>query len=314
LPPAVSVIVPAHNAAATIGGTLAALSRQDLGGRVELIVVDDGSTDETAAIVEASEVPARLLRSVGRGPGAARNTGVQAATAPVLAFTDADCAPTPAWLREGLDALRNADLVQGAVAPDPSVVPLPFDRTVWVEDETGLYECASLLVRRELFEVVGGFEDWLEARIGKPLAEDAWLGWRARRAGARTAFRREALVHHAVFRRGPRAYVWERTRRAYFPAMARRMPELRDAFFYRRWFLSSRSAAFDFGVAGAAVAVAFSSPLPLAAVLPYAWQLARESSGWRRHAPKAAAVELVADAVGFAALVGGSLRWRAIVV
>lgn len=60
-----------------------------------------------------------------------------------------------------------------------------------------MYETANLLVTRELFDRIEGFEDWLPARLGKPLAEDVWFGWRARRAGARTAFCSEAIVHHA---------------------------------------------------------------------------------------------------------------------
>jgi glycosyltransferase involved in cell wall biosynthesis len=305
------VIVPARNAAKTIGATLEALARQDFDRPFEVIVVDDQSSDETASIVETAPLEVTMLRSPNRGPGHARNVAVGASAASRLAFTDADCVPTRGWLREGIAALDRADLVQGAVLPDPSVVPLPFDRTVWVKEETGLYECASLFARRGLFDRIGGFEDWLQARIGKPLAEDAWFGWRARRAGARVAFSERALVHHAVFRRSAIDYLRERGRRAYFPALARRVPELREAFFYRRWFLSSRSAAFDAAVAGGALGALVSSPLPLAAAVPYTWQLAHRSIGWRQHAPKVATVEVIADAVSLASLVIGSIRWRA---
>ena len=103
---------------------------------------------------------------------------------------------------------------------DPGATSGPFDRTVWVVGETGLYECASLFCDRELFDRVGGFEDWLDARLGKPLAEDAWFGWRARRAGARTAFSDAALVHHVVFERDATGFVAERARLVYFPAIA----------------------------------------------------------------------------------------------
>ncbi len=308
------MIIPAHNAATTLGATLRALADQDCEQEFEVIVVDDASADQTAAVAEGSSLPVRLLRERGLGPGPARNAGAAVATGEVLAFTDADCVPTTGWLREGLAALEPVDLVQGAVHADPGAPLGPFDRTVWVTRESGLYECANLFVRRPSFDQVGGFEDWLSATLGKPLAEDAWLGWKVRRAGARTIFSERALVHHAVFGRGARGYVAERARLVYFPAIARKMPELRRTMFFARVFLSSRSAAFDAALAGLVAAPVLSSPLPLAAAVPWLWITARDAARWRRHAPVAAAAGAAADLVGFVALAIGSVRARSLLI
>jgi len=310
--PVVSVVVPARDAAATIGTTLEALASQDLAEPYEVIVVDDGSRDDTAAIAERSAGPVRVLRDDGVGPGPARNAGAADARAPVLAFTDADCAPDPGWLRAGLAALQNADLVQGRVAPDPSAHLGPFDHTVWVVAESGLYETANLFVRRDLFERLGGFEDFVGARIGKPLAEDVWFGWRARRAGAGTAFSSDALVHHAVVPRGPDGYIAERLRLTYFPRIARRVPELRRTLFFGRWFVTPRSAAFDLAAAGLAVAAIRRTPVPLVAALPYLVSVGRYGRRWR--SSRVAAVEVAADAVGFGALACGSARSGSLVL
>jgi glycosyltransferase involved in cell wall biosynthesis len=308
--PAVSVIVPARNASGTIARALDALARQDLNHPYEVIVIDDASDDDTAEIAERPGPPVRTLRQERIGPSAARNAGAAAAVAPVLAFTDADCYPTTSWLAAGLRALEHADLVQGGVQPDPDTVFLPFDRTIWVERETGLYESANLIVRRDVFERVGGFEEWLEPEIGKSFGEDIWFGWRARRAGASTAFCPEALVHHAVFPRGPVEYAAERRRYRYFPAAASIVPELRDAFFYRRLFLTKRSGAFDLALASCATALATRSRAPLAGALPYAWLAGRNALRWRHRAPLVAAAGLAADAIGAVSLAIGSARWR----
>jgi glycosyltransferase involved in cell wall biosynthesis len=303
--PTVSVVVPARDAASTIGATLAGLAAQERAPD-EVIVVDDGSSDATVVLAEAAAVVTRVVRGDGEGPGAARNAGAAAATGDVLAFLDADCEPQPGWLRAGLDAVAHADLVQGRTTPPPGQPGGPFDRTLWVIAPWGLFETANLLVRRDLFDRLGGFEPWLSPARSKELAEDVWFGWRAVRSGARTAFCDEALVHHAVFDRGPRDYVAERLRLRYFPAMAARIPELRDTFFWRRVFLTPRSAAFDAALAGVVLAAASRRAWPLALALPYT-RLAR-----RR--PRAWPVDLAADAVGLAALMAGSARARSLVL
>jgi glycosyltransferase involved in cell wall biosynthesis len=257
----------------------------------------------------------RLVRTEPLRAGAARNAGVEAANADVLAFTDADCVPEAGWLMAGMKALESADLVQGEVLP-ADVVAGPFDRSVSVSG-AALYETANLFVRRSVFDSVGGFEDWMTEDFERPFGEDVLFGWRAIRLGARPAFSAEARVRHAVKGRGPRGYVAERLRVRFFCALVRLVPELRGAFLYRRWFLSPRSARFDLALAGVLGAVvlattvsALAAVVPLLLAIPYLRHLWRRSLPWGRRAPLVATTELAADAVSLAALAYGSLRWR----
>jgi hypothetical protein len=280
--PRVAVVVPARGAGATLPRTLAALEAQAGAPEVEVHVVDDAA---------------------GRGPAAARNEGVRRSSAPLLAFTDADCFPEADWLSRGLAALERADLVQGAVLPERD--PGPFDRTLYVRGPNGLFETASLFCRRDLFERLGGFEErWLVPPDGKELGEDVLFGWRARRAGARVAFEPAAIARHAVFPRGPHGYVRERARLAAFPALAKRIPELRSTTLHRRLFLTERSLAFDAALAGLATG------RPLLAA-PYAARVARDG---RREGGRVAAARMVADAAALGALVRGTVREGSVVL
>jgi glycosyltransferase involved in cell wall biosynthesis len=323
---AVSVIVPARDAAATLGATLRALQAQDLDARFEVLVVDDGSRDATAQIAQdaqAAGAPVRLLRMEhSAGAGSVRNHGAAAARGAVLAFTDADCMPAPGWLRAGLRALEGGDLVQGAVRPDPAAAMGPYDRSLSVTGERGFYESANLFVRRELFERVGGFEDVI-GRARRPQGEDALFGWRVRRAGGRTAFCEQALVHHAVFPRGPVAWVLDRRRWRHLPTVVRHVPELRGHLCYRRWFYEHRTATFDAALAGVGLSALarrrragrLAQVLPLALAWPYARVALQEA---RRLGPRRAAgylpARVAADAVALASLTAGSAAARSVLL
>ncbi len=122
-------------------------------------------------------------------------------------------------------------------------------------------------------------------------------------------------MRHRVIQRGAADYVRERLRRRLFPPLVARVPELRETFLWRRWFLTRRSAAFDLAAAGALAAAARRRPGPLALALPYAAIARAESAPWGgRRAWKVAAADLAADAAGAAALIAGSLRARRIVL
>jgi len=317
---AVSVIVPAHNAAELLPRCLDALARQTF-TRFEAIVVDDGSSDGTAAVAEAHPLKPKVVRlRGGGGAGTARAAGVREAEGILLAFTDADCEPTPEWLGEGLAALEHAELVQGMTLPPPGAEVGPYDRILAVTREWGLYESANLFVRRDAYAAAGGFsggqvevETFRAAgREGvadaRPMGEDVAFGWRVRRAGGRTAFCEAAVVHHAVFARGAAEFVAERRRSRHFPALARELPELRDEFFWGGVFLSRRSASFDLAVVGIAASFAVRRSSFVLGALPYVVHLASDWRRWRR--PEVVLANVAADAVQAAALARGSVAAR----
>src|SRR3954447_26423119 len=111
--PAVSVVVPVRDGARVIGECLDALTAQRGAPPYEVLVVDNGSTDNTAAAVRAHPSAPTLVTESRPGSYAARNAGIIAAAGSVLAFTDADCTPAPTWLAAAMAALDGAELGAG---------------------------------------------------------------------------------------------------------------------------------------------------------------------------------------------------------
>ena len=160
-PAGVSVIVPCYNDAAHIGETIASLLAQSL-KPAEIIVVDDGSSDDSVLRVAAFGPAIRQLCQPNRGAAAARNAGVAAATQPLIAFLDGDDAwpETSLAVRHALLLQTGADLVFGAVrqcfgaaGPDaPSPGPAMAGRLA-----------GSLLMTRALFDRVGPLDEGLKS-------------------------------------------------------------------------------------------------------------------------------------------------------
>lgn len=310
----IAVVVPAHGAEETIRGTLDALAKQDIDRRFEVIVVDDRSGDETAAI--ASRHGARVITTAKQGgPSAARNTGVAATSAAIIAFTDADCQPAESWLREGIAEIeRGADLVTGPI--EPARARGPFDRTLHVRGPSPLFESANVIVRRSIFDLVGGF--YRPRRLDLPVegghfGEDVIFGWQAVRAGARVGYASGALVRHAVFPRDAREFIAERWRLRFFPMLLGDVPELRRSR-PLRLFLSPRTARFDLAVAGLSVAVGTRHLSPLVAVLPYVRRDLPRGRIWRRSNARRKAAYVLGDIVGLGALVYGSVVHRRVLL
>ncbi len=169
-----SVIVPVYNGDKLIERCLDALRQQTLAAEhFELLVVDDGSQDATAAQVQAwmARHPAyqvRLVQQANAGPAAARNHGAQLAQAPLLLFTDADCAPTPTWIATLIAAFADPS-VAGAKGTYLSTQPEWVARFVQTEYEDRYDRMAgqpqidfidtySAAYRRDIFLENGGFD------------------------------------------------------------------------------------------------------------------------------------------------------------
>jgi GT2 family glycosyltransferase len=117
MPPPLSVIVCSHNGARTIARTLDSLAHQTLDD-LEVIVIDDGSTDDTARIAGAHGAAVHTLFP-NVGLAAARNAGIRAAGASLIAFTDDDCEVDADWARAVVTAFADPDVdgVSGPVIP-----------------------------------------------------------------------------------------------------------------------------------------------------------------------------------------------------
>jgi glycosyltransferase involved in cell wall biosynthesis len=181
--PRASVIVPARNAAAKIGSFIAAIQRQTAApADYELLIVDDCSTDATAAKVRESGSAQLLSLPEHGGPYVARNRGIEAARADVLVFTDADCEPAGDWIERGLDALQTsgADLIAGNIdvplGERPSAAQL-VDFSSWYDQEDfasrGVAATGNLWVRREVLSRIGGFDESLMSSGDMDLTERA---------------------------------------------------------------------------------------------------------------------------------------------
>ena len=318
----VSVIVPVRDRADLLAQTLDALDRQTFTD-VEVIIVDDGSTDGSGELARRATVagrPVRVLDGGGHGAVAARQLGVEAAHGEILAFTDSDCVPSPGWVAEAVRAFDDgADMVNGKTAPARPMLPL--ERSMGSGEE-GLYPTCNMFYRRAAYEAVGGFDGEAGDRWGfRPdrrsrgdgFGEDTLLAWRVIRAGLDARYVPEALVEHAVFEPDLSELLSRTARVGAFPAMVRDVPELRSSLLRWRWQLGARTRLPVYGLAIAAVARSRG-----AAALFGAWwigerlvELRRYPIPWRRRLRYLPA-EMAVDVITAGALVAGSARARSV--
>lgn len=197
--PDISVVIPHLNQPEHLRRCLASLRDQTDAPPHEIIVVDNGSPAPPEAL--CAEFGARLLHQPAPGPGLARNAGVEAARAPVLAFIDADCRADPGWLAAiaARFAAPETEVLGGDVRiarADPvrptlleayeSVYAYRMEEYIRRQGFTGT---GNLAIRRAVFDAVGPFG-------GIGIAEDRDWGQRARAMGHVTRYAPEMRVHH----------------------------------------------------------------------------------------------------------------------
>lgn len=312
----IAVVAATHDRPRRLVQLLDALRAQTIGtDAFEVVIVDDASQPETVEVLRAQLAIGDLAltvirRDVSGGPGAARNEGWRAASAPLVAFTDDDCAPTPVWLEEALAVFAANDggdvFIQGPTLPNPDEEASynAFSHSVWVTQLGPSFETCNIVYPRALLERFGGFD---HEAYTMPGGEDTDLAQRMLLAGVRAIWAPDMLVHHAVEQIGPKgklrlAWRWHETMKVFkvYPHMRRDLPL---GIFWRRNHLLL--ARFLLALA-----------LPRRA-WPLQWWLAAPYVAFmtdRRSGPLLAPWFVLHDLVEVAACVRGSVRYRTFVL
>jgi hypothetical protein len=288
--PTVSVIVPSYQRAQYLPHLFASIGMQVYpADRLEMIVIDNSSTDNTEAVVAdwAKEMPfpVRFKRKKNDGPAASRNLGAYLARGEVLAYTDSDCIPDSKWLANAIHRLQHgADLVAGPIIGLRRLSDNLSQQKQTLGDN-GTYPTGNVIVWRRWFDAIGGFDEQFGIYPwgGLVAGEDTDFAWRARHAGANVQWDTEVRVGHQI---APEPTAVQRFLRPVvlqiFPRLIRTIPELRDRRLWHRYFIDKEHFKVDLALSGLLLARLTRKRAPLGLALPWIFTIARPlRTTWR---------------------------------
>ncbi len=199
----ISVIIPAYNAEKQLSACLGALLNQSIDASgYEIIVVDDGSGDNTGSAVKGFK-SVRLLRQKNQGPATARNEGVKHAKGDIILFTDSDCVPNRDWIEQMiLPFKRDNDIVgvKGAYRTEQRSLAARFVQIEY-EDKYDLLgkskyidfiDTYSAAFKKDVFVDLCGFDTSFPIAC----AEDVDLSFRMSIKGYKMVYNPKAIVFH----------------------------------------------------------------------------------------------------------------------
>lgn len=226
----ISVIIPAYNASRTLAECLSALQKQTIPrSDYEIIIVDDGSTDNTVSIADSFDV--NVIQQAHAGPALARNLGVSHAKGELILFTDSDCIASPDFIEQMTKPFSDPNVVgvKGAYRSRQREVWARFAQIEFEERYSKLARSSSIdfvdshaaAFRKQVFLEVGGFDPHF------PVAnnEDVDLSYKIARIGYKMVFNPEAIIFH-YHPAGMKKYLLTKFFRAYWRMLVyRRFPE-----------------------------------------------------------------------------------------
>jgi glycosyltransferase involved in cell wall biosynthesis len=198
--PKVAIVIPTYNSATTILQSIEACLRQEYEGEIEVIVVDDGSTDQTSSMLsQYSNV--HFIRQRNCGPAKARNTGWKSSKSDLICFTDSDCVPHPHWVRDFIPSFENQQV--GGVGGSYNILNHEFLLAKCIQEEiyyrhkympkkAAFLGSYNACFRRKILEQVGGFDESFRMASG----EDNDLSYKVSNLGYTLIFDPHNTVGH----------------------------------------------------------------------------------------------------------------------
>lgn len=195
-----TVVIPVYNAEKTVGRTIESLLAQNGAEHLEIIAVNDGSSDNTPNILE--QHPVLVLHQPNSGPAAARNHGFREARADIIIFTDSDCIPQPGWLKHMTAPFENPEIsgVKGVyITRQKSLVArfvqLEFEERYRMLEKLqyiDFVDSYSAAFRKSALVHVGGFDE----SFPKADNEDVDLSFKLAAAGFKMVYAPNAVLEH----------------------------------------------------------------------------------------------------------------------
>jgi len=213
----ISVIIPSYNSEKTMGNCIKAIQSQSIKNyeleekesgsvrinqKIEIIVVDDGSSDKTADIVKSFRT-VKFFKRTHKGPASSRNFGAKMARGDILLFTDSDCEPDKNWIAEMTEPFKKDKSVVGVSGTYRTRQNEIIARFAQYEIEARHAKMADMKsidfigtfsagYRKEIFQKFGGFDESFSTSAG----EDPELSFRMAEAGLKMVFAPKAIVYH----------------------------------------------------------------------------------------------------------------------
>ncbi len=199
--PKISVIIPAYNSEKTILQTIEAIKKQEgLAEKPEIIVVDDGSKDNTFNLLKGTDGIIAITQK-NSGPATARNNGAKTATGSILVFTDSDTVPNKDWLQKLTKPFNDSDLMAstGTYSIENKDSKLALLIQTEIEYKHSKYKdfiafggTYNLAIRKEIFDRIGGFNEEYKSASG----EDVDICYKILKQGYKIRFIKDAVVGH----------------------------------------------------------------------------------------------------------------------
>lgn len=230
--PKISLVIPLYNAQELLDGCLRSVIRQNYKGEIELIIVNDGSTDESRQILDRfasadyGRFNIKVIHQENQGAAAARTRGLKKASGEYIFILSQDCIADPNWISSVVKILgadQQIGIAQGQILPEQEI-NTPIFHCTRVFNFSFSFETAAIAYRVSALDKAGRYFDQELSEFG----DDTDLAWRILEAGYESHWLDQPTVHHKVL---PQKF-WIEVKKAWgvqkFPLLVKKHPQLRQ--------------------------------------------------------------------------------------